>query len=47
VPLDPLPESVAQYEPIVAKALARDPDERYSCAEEFLAALEDVALAAT
>jgi serine/threonine protein kinase len=39
VPLEPLPSGATQFEPLLKRALARDPEERYDSAGEMLAAL--------
>jgi len=42
VPLAPLTGGAAPFEPVVRKALARVPDERYATAEEMLCAVQGV-----
>ena len=42
VPLEPLPPGAAHFEPLLKRALARDPEERYGTAAEMLEALRAV-----
>ncbi len=39
VPLDPLPAGASHFEPLLTRALARDPEDRYESATEMLNAL--------
>ena len=42
VPLEPLPPGASHFEPLLTRALARDPEERFESATDMLSALRSL-----